>query len=114
MLTDKQKEAVRLLCIESKGVGETAAILGVHRTTIWRWKCTKDFAREWDRQLKAYIRQWRKDQGFTKKRAERRKKTRELERKMASIEVVNGDTRALDKAYDEWRRTVWEELKNVF
>ena len=114
MLTDKQKEAVRLLCIECKGVGETAAILGVHRTTIWRWKRTKAFAREWDRQLKAYIRQWRKDQGITKRRAAWRKKTRDLERKMASIEVVNGDTRALDKAYKEWSQTVWEVLKNVF
>lgn len=48
MLTEKQKRAVAML-YEGKKVQDTAQALGVHRTTIWRWECTRDFRREWKR-----------------------------------------------------------------
>lgn len=36
MLTNRQKEAARLLCKGCK-VKEIAAMLHVHRSTLWRW-----------------------------------------------------------------------------
>lgn len=103
VLTEKQKEAVRLLCIEGKKVQDAAAILGVHRCTIWRWSQAKDFQKEWDRQLKDFIRKWRKESGQTRERAARKRKLKTLYKKMTSLEVIDGDTRALDRAYKEWR-----------
>ena len=48
MLTDKQKKAVAML-YDGEKVQDTAQALGVHRTTIWRWECMRDFRREWRR-----------------------------------------------------------------
>ena len=48
MLTEKQKKAVAML-YEGEKVQDTAQALGVHRTTIWRWECMRDFRREWKR-----------------------------------------------------------------
>jgi hypothetical protein len=48
LLTENQKKAVAMLFDGAK-VQDTAQAVGVHRTTIWRWKKTKDFRREWNR-----------------------------------------------------------------
>ena len=48
MLTERQKKAVAML-YDGEKVQDTAQALGVHRTTIWRWECTRDFRREWNR-----------------------------------------------------------------
>lgn len=48
MLTEKQKQAVAML-YNGELIKDTAQALGVHRTTIWRWECRRDFRREWQR-----------------------------------------------------------------
>lgn len=44
-LTDQQKRAAQLY-FDAHKIGEIADIIGVHRTTIWRWFQRKDFRRE--------------------------------------------------------------------
>ena len=58
-LTDQQKEAARLL-FDCHKVGETAAMIGVHRCTIWRWCKRPDFQKEVDRIATEYYRELRK------------------------------------------------------
>lgn len=36
MISEKQKQAVRML-FEGERVGDIAAAVGVHRSTLWRW-----------------------------------------------------------------------------
>ena len=112
-LTDRQKEAVRLLCIESMKVQDTAAALGVHRTTIWRWSRKRAFRQEWDRQLKAYIREWRRSQGYDEQRRQHKRHMAALERKMnREAARINGhDTRAFDKAYKEWSNALFQDIR---
>ena len=60
MLTEKQKQAVAMLYSGEK-VQDTAQALGVHRTTLWRWRNTRDFRREWrrvDRNLRRKCERW--------------------------------------------------------
>ena len=47
-LTEQQKKAVQMTydCIP---VQDIAAALGVHRSTIWRWKKMREFGAEWHR-----------------------------------------------------------------
>jgi len=44
-LTDQQRRAAQLI-FDGYHQGDIAAILGVHRSTIWRWRNRKDFQRE--------------------------------------------------------------------
>lgn len=48
MLTEKQKQAVKMV-YDNDPIGEIAAALGVHRTTIWRWQRKREFRKEWHR-----------------------------------------------------------------
>lgn len=116
MLTEKQKEAVRLLAIECKGMEETAGIIGVHRATLWRWKQTPAFRKEWRRQVRAYIRQYRRESGFDPRRevAAWRRRLRELENRCRNIDVINGNTQALDKAYKEYSDHLWKGVNGLF
>lgn len=103
-LTDQQIQAVKLLCVDGLKVQDAAAVLGVHRTTIWRWKQNKAFWKEWDRQLKAYIHEWRVKSGWYEEKAARRARIRQLERQMkreASL-IKQRPTKAFDRAYKEW------------
>lgn len=79
-LTDQQKEAARIL-FECGKIGETAAAVGVHRTTIWRWYKRQDFQREiqraHDRWLsetrRRYRREWRNSPEHKRELAARRR-----------------------------------------
>ena len=106
MLTEKQKEAVRLLCVEGKGVCETAALLGIHRCTLWRWSCKKDFEKEWNRLLKETRKQW------NKARMEHRKKWKrclmDIDKQIASVKAGNGPYEALTALRAERARCVHE------
>jgi hypothetical protein len=116
LLTEKQKEAVRLLAIENKKHYEAAEIIGIHRCTLWRWSQTKAFRKEWQRQVRAYIQEKRKESGYypSAERAAWRQRLRELEKKLHNIEVKNGDTKALDKAYKEFSDHLWKGVKGPF
>ena len=83
---------------------DAAAVLGVHRCTIWRWKQNKAFWKEWDRQLKAYIHEWRIKNGWYEERAARRARIRQLERQMKreAALIKQRPTKAFDRAYKEW------------
>ena len=106
MLPEKQKTAVRLLCIEEMKVQDVAALLGVHRGTIWRWKKTKAFRQEWQKVRNASIRQWRKDMGFTdpvkawSQELHRLKKKAEQE----AAKIHDGNTKAFDAAWDAYSK----------
>ena len=115
-LTEKQKEAVRLLCIESMKVQDAAAALGVHRCTIWRWSKERGFSKEWDRQLKAYIRKWREEQGYNRRRAEHRARLRQLEKKMndEAAKITRGPTRAFNRAWQEYVDCLLESERMIF
>ena len=45
-LTEKQKQAVALVYADER-INDIAAVLGVHRTTIWRWQQKREFRKEW-------------------------------------------------------------------
>lgn len=47
-LTEQQKQAARVL-FDTGRIGDTAAAVGVHRTTLWRWYKRRDFQRELNR-----------------------------------------------------------------
>ena len=53
-LTEQQKEAVRLQCMGLLNVQDTAALLGVHRSTIWRWSLNRQYNKEWKRLLREW------------------------------------------------------------
>ena len=46
--TEQQKTAVRML-YDGDPVQDVASALGVHRTTIWRWKRKRQYRKEWNR-----------------------------------------------------------------
>ena len=85
-LTEQQKKAVAML-YDGEKVQDTAQALGVHRTTIWRWECRRDFRREWNRIDRNLRRKYARREA--KRRAEEDaywdKKLREAEQKLHEI-----------------------------
>lgn len=116
MLTDRQKQAAKLLSIDGMSVQDTAEAVGVHRCTIWRWRCKKEFCKECTRLARAYIRQRRKASGYYKKLAAWRAKLRRLEKELdeAAAEVRMGDTAAYDRAYDRYEACLLERQLDPF
>lgn len=113
MLTEQQKQSIKLRCIDGLSVQETAAALGVHRCTVWRWSQKKGYYSEWKRQVRQHVRQQRIESGYYRRRAAHRAKLRRLETKLdkVSAEVKGNDTRALDKAYDDYLKCLFEGFK---
>lgn len=58
-LTAQQKQAARFF-FDGKKPGEIAALLGVHRTTIWRWYQRRDFQREISKTYKEWQQAYRR------------------------------------------------------
>ena len=88
-LTDQQKLAVKLL-FETGEVGKTAAAVGVCRQTIWRWRNTKQFQKEYaryrDKWLSAFRRECRQKWLHStehKKELAARRKLKALEKKLS-------------------------------
>lgn len=61
-LTDRQREAVRMMFLESARVQDVAAALGVHRCTVWRWSQYPEWDREWERLHREWLREYREQQ----------------------------------------------------
>ncbi len=51
MLSEKQEEAIRLLVYENKKQKEVADILGVHETTVSRWKHDEIYAKKFQEEI---------------------------------------------------------------
>ena len=58
-LSEAQKQAARLM-FEGNRIGATAAQVGVHRATLWRWNKRADFRKELDRLHAQWIRDYRR------------------------------------------------------
>ena len=115
MLTDKQKEAVRLLYLESMNVQDVAARVGVHRTTVWRWSKTKDFKREWQKVRNAHIRQWRKEMGFSKPSRSWSAELHRLEKKAEEEagKIRDGNTKAFDAAWNAYSKHLLSGIRDM-
>lgn len=103
MLTDQQKQAVQML-FDGMKVQDVAAALGVNRCTVWRWSRKKEFAREWHRVQKAFIRKLRKESGYYERRKEHRRRLRQLEKEMedAAGRIRNGHTKEFNSAWNKY------------
>ena len=110
MLTEKQKQACKMLCIDGMKVQDTAAALGVHRCTIWRWSRKKEFAKEWKRLLREYIREQRKASGYYEQQRAHRARIRQLQRKAEeeSRKIRNGYSRAFDRAWKAYTAELFD------
>lgn len=112
VLTEKQKQAVKLLCVDGLKVQETASRLGVHRCTIWRWSRLKEFNKEWKRLLKEEAKKYRAE--FQKKNNRRmwQRKVNRLERaaKEAAANIKGNNTAAFEKAYNDYRSALLEGI----
>lgn len=102
-LTEQQKQAARVL-FDTGRIGDTAATVGVHRTTIWRWYKRRDFQREiniahdkWIAELRRkYRREWIHSPEH-KQELEARRRLKALEKGLS--EAGNrGDMRAYRQA----------------
>lgn len=116
-LTDQQKRAAQLM-FDGHPIGEVAAILGVHRSTIWRWRNRKDFQREFSRINDQYVRekrkQWLRDYHNSPEYKEKqrrkyaaRQKLKRLEKRLAeagnsgNVKEYKAACRAYDKCFSE-------------
>lgn len=115
MLPERQKLAVRLLCIEEMQLKDVAALLGVHRGTVWRWKKTKAFRQEWQKVRGAYVRQWRKEMGYDQSGREWNAELHRLEKKVEqeADKIRDGSTKAFDAAWAEYRKHLFSGMANV-
>ena len=112
MLTEKQKEAVKLLAVDDLKVQEVAARLGVHRCTIWRWKQKKGFYKEWEKHVNAAVRQWRKESGWGQRQQDKRRQLRQLEKQLnlAASTPGKGKKKKVNKAYDNLSKMVFNDI----
>lgn len=120
-LTEKQKKAVQMTydCIP---VQEIADALGVHRSTIWRWKQMREFRADWHRidynRRRRYTR--REDKRMAEEEAyweaEQEKWEKALDEESKKITKKPG--RAWNKAYNnfwkaQFRGYSWKEIMRV-
>ena len=109
MLTEKQKKAVAML-YEGEKVQDTAQALGVHRSTIWRWECRRDFRREWNRIDRNLRRKYERREA--KRRAEEEalweQKRKKAEQKLHEIssKITEKPGKDFYKAWNEYERAV--------
>ena len=104
MLTERQKKAVEML-YSGESVQETAQALGVHRSTLWRWRKKRDFRREWSR----IDRNWRR-------RLERARVRREIEfekRWEQSVREADEELHRSGNAPGKELDMAWEAYKKV-
>lgn len=115
MLPERQKLAVRLLCIEEMQLKDVAALLGVHRGTVWRWKKTKAFRQEWQKVRGAYVRQWRRDMGFSDPIGAWRTELQRLRKKaeQEAAQIHDGNTKAFDAAWNAYRKHLMSGISTM-
>ncbi len=96
-LTEKQKQAAQLF-FDAHGTGEIAAIVGVHRCTIWRWFQRKDFQRElrriekeWkDATRRRILKEMHESDEYKRQQAVRKAAMGRLRRAEKRLEALNG------------------------
>ena len=59
-LDDRMRQAAQLM-FEGEKMGQISALLGVHRTTLWRWYHRPDFQREVTRITEQWLRRKRRE-----------------------------------------------------
>jgi len=86
-LTEQQKRAA-LLLFEGGRMGDTAAAVGVHRATLWRWYKRPDFQREINRISAEWQKAYKKKilQELRAEQAERARKRRNALRRLRRAE----------------------------
>ena len=118
MLTEKQKQAARMLG-DGKRVTYVANTLRVHRSTIWRWSKNKDFHRECKRVERNVRRRLRRafkiidaveDAYWAKKQAECKKKLYEEAQKMTGKPSKTRE-KVLEKAWEEYKKALFYGMK---
>lgn len=109
-LTEAQKRAAEML-FHYRRVKDVASALGVHRSTIWRWKKLRAFRKEWsrldrnaDRRFKRKMEKLRAEQDayWSQREKEADKKLHETAqnpRKKAG--------KILDRAWDEYTKALF-------
>ena len=109
MLTEQQKQAVKLL-FEGHTVPETAAALGVHRATIYRWQQQKqkDWNHEWRYCMTAFKRKRRDETGYTERLRQYHVLVRKYKRRLDKA-AENNTPAEIDKAYDEWKEQLFKK-----
>ena len=118
MLTDKQKQAARMF-YNCERIGDIALAVGVHRTTVWRWRKKRSFKQElsrlaWndERRLQRRIQraERKREEYWTKRLADAEKKLQET--------AENGRPRDMDRAWKEreiclFRGYSWAEVEDM-
>ena len=108
-LTDQQKKAVQMLFYGER-VTETAAALGVHRSTIWRWSNTRAFKKEWQRLNHNFRRRIKRH--IEKLDAEREALLLQAEKRLQKeAENITGrPTKAFDNAWNAYTNALFNGL----
>ena len=102
-LTDQQKQAARVL-FDTGSITETAAAVGCHRTTVWRWRNTRQFEREYERVHDKWIRDKRRETLKEWHNSAEYKKQKAAQRRLHTVEKRleeagnSGDMRAYRQA----------------
>ena len=121
MLTEQQKKAARMLC-DGWSIPETAAEVGVHRVTVWRWTKRRDFRRErrrinhnWQRRIKRALARAERERA-AKYEAGIEKAEKDLQK--AGKNVHKGYTPALNHAWNELKKAAlpgveWSQVERI-
>lgn len=122
-LSEQQKKAVQMTYDCYWSVQEIADELGVHRSTVWRWKQMREFWREWHRidrnNRRRYERRETKRMIQEEEYWAERIKIAEEKLQKESDKVVNKPGKAWFKAYDEYMKTClygrsWTDIIRCF
>ena len=112
-LTDQQKQAAQLF-FDGLKPGQIAEQIGVHRSTIWRWRNRPDFRREIDRitdkwrrdMRREYQKRWHNSPEYKQQQRRKyaaRQKLKRLEKKISDA-GNRGDMKAYAAACKEYDR----------
>lgn len=112
MLTERQKQAVHLMCVDGLSIQDTATALGVHRTTVYRWSREKGWMKEWEKQRRAAVREWEKRSG-SKKRHRKDNSYLGILAKAMDCAIASGNAAAMHRACDALCKSAYRELDEV-